>query len=41
VQKLVNLADKHTIIERGKVVWQGDSDQLGSQPELWQKYVGV
>ena len=41
VQKLVNLADTHTIIERGKVVWQGDSDQLGAQPELWQKYVGV
>jgi branched-chain amino acid transport system ATP-binding protein len=41
VQKLVNLADHHTIIERGKVVWQGDSDQLGNHPDIWHRYIGV
>ncbi|MDP3650385.1 MAG: ABC transporter ATP-binding protein [Rhodoferax sp.] len=41
VQKLVNLADHHTIIERGKVVWQGDSVQLGGSPDVWHRYVGV
>ena len=41
VQKLVNLADHHTIIERGKVVWQGDSDQLGAHPDIWHRYIGV
>jgi branched-chain amino acid transport system ATP-binding protein len=41
VQKLVHLADHHTIIERGKVVWQGDSDQLGSNPDVWHRYIGV
>lgn len=41
VQKLVNLADHHTIIERGKVVWQGDSEQLGCNPDVWHRYIGV
>ena len=41
VQKLVNLADHHTIIERGKVVWQGDSGQLGGNPDVWHRYIGV
>ena len=41
VQRLVRLADRHTIIERGQVVWQGDSEQLGGDPSLWQRYIGV
>jgi branched-chain amino acid transport system ATP-binding protein len=41
VQKLVQLAEHHTIIERGKVVWSGRSDELGTQPELWHRYIGV
>ena len=41
VQRLVRLADRHTIIERGKVVWQGNSQQLGADPSLWQRYIGV
>lgn len=41
VQRLVRLADRHTIIERGQVVWQGDSEQLGADPSLWQRYIGV
>jgi branched-chain amino acid transport system ATP-binding protein len=41
VQRLMCLADRHTIIERGKVVWQGDSAQLGADPALWERYIGV
>lgn len=41
VQRLVQLADQHTIIERGRVVWAGSSQQLGADPSLWQRYIGV
>lgn len=41
IQKLLNLADHHTIIERGQVVWTGSSAELTPQPEVWQRYVGV
>ncbi len=41
VHKLVQLADQHTIIERGCVVWQGNSDALEADPELWHRYIGV
>jgi len=41
VQRLVQLADQHTIIERGRVVWAGSSQQLGADPNLWHRYIGV
>ena len=41
VKRLMALADQHTLIERGQVVWQGSSAQLEAQPELWQRYIGV
>lgn len=41
VEKLVQLAEHHTIVERGKVVWRGSSEALGAQPELWHRYIGV
>lgn len=41
VRRLVRLADRHTIIERGRVVWQGDSGALAADPALWERYVGV
>jgi branched-chain amino acid transport system ATP-binding protein len=41
VQKLVQLADQHTLVERGQVVWQGDSQALAAQPALWERYIGV
>ena len=41
VQRLVRLANRHTIVERGRVVWQGNSDQLAGDPGLWQRYIGV
>lgn len=41
VQRLVALADHHTILERGRVVWKGDSAELAAQPEIWHRYIGV
>ena len=41
VQRLIALADRHTIVERGRVVWSGDSAALSTDPGLWQRYIGV
>ena len=41
IRRLVQLADRHTIIERGTVAWEGDSAALGANPELWHRYIGV
>jgi len=41
VQRLIRLADRHTIIERGRVVWQGASAELAADPSLWHRYIGV
>jgi branched-chain amino acid transport system ATP-binding protein len=41
VERLVALADRHTIIERGRVAWQGDSAALAADRGLWHRYLGV
>ena len=41
VEKLIELADRHTIIERGQVVWQGDSAQLDADHGIWHRYLGI
>ncbi|MDT7516859.1 ABC transporter ATP-binding protein [Rhodoferax mekongensis] len=41
VQRLISLAGHHTIMERGRAVWSGDSTTLAAQPELWHRYVGI
>lgn len=41
VERLIGIADEHTIVERGKVAWQGSSAQLAADPGLWQRYIGV
>ncbi|WP_299427040.1 ABC transporter ATP-binding protein [uncultured Meiothermus sp.] len=41
VERLIALADQHTILERGRVVWQGNSHTLKDQPELWKRYLSV
>jgi branched-chain amino acid transport system ATP-binding protein len=38
---VVALPDRHTIIERGRVAWQGDSAALGANRDLWHRYLGV
>ena len=41
VGQLLHLADRHVVIEKGHVVWQGDSESLRSQPGIVQQYLGV
>jgi branched-chain amino acid transport system ATP-binding protein len=41
IERLVGLADRHTIIERGRVAWQGSSAELNANRDLWHRYLGV
>jgi branched-chain amino acid transport system ATP-binding protein len=41
VERLINLADRHIILERGRVVWQGSSAALDADRSLWTRYLGV
>lgn len=41
VHRLLRLADRHVILERGKVAWQGTSAQLEADRSLWSTYLGV
>jgi len=41
VKRLLKLAGRHTIVERGGVVWTGSSHRLASDPALWHRYIGV
>ncbi len=38
---LLELADRHVVLEKGRVVWQGNSDQLRAQPDVLHRYLGV
>jgi branched-chain amino acid transport system ATP-binding protein len=41
VGRLLHLADRHVVIEKGRVVWEGDSAALQSHPDIVQQYLGV
>ena len=41
LQRLLQVADRNTILERGRVVWSGPSTQLADEPRLWHRYLGV
>src|SRR3954471_19251299 len=41
VDHLARIADRHYIIERGRTVWSGTSEQLIAQPELQHRYLGI
>lgn len=41
VEKLIGLADRHTIIERGQVVWAGSSAELDADHGVWHRYLGI
>ena len=41
VDRLVKLAEHHTILERGRVAWAGASAELAADRGLWERYVGV
>jgi branched-chain amino acid transport system ATP-binding protein len=41
VAALTRIADRHYVIERGRIVWQGKSDELAAQPEIQHRYLGI
>jgi branched-chain amino acid transport system ATP-binding protein len=41
VEHLSRIADRHYIIERGRTVWSGTSEQLIAEPDLQHRYLGI
>jgi branched-chain amino acid transport system ATP-binding protein len=41
VDALTRIADRHYIIERGRVVWSGNSRQLTDAPDIQHRYLGI
>jgi branched-chain amino acid transport system ATP-binding protein len=41
VQALTRLADRHYLIERGRVVWSGTSAELAAAPDVQHRYLGI
>jgi len=41
VGALMQVADRHFLIERGRVVWSGSSHELAAAPEVQHRYLGV
>jgi branched-chain amino acid transport system ATP-binding protein len=41
VQALTRVADRHHIVEKGRIVWTGASVDLAADPDLQQRFLGV
>ncbi len=41
LDSLLRIGDRHYIVEKGYVVWDGDSEQLESNQELQRQYIGI
>lgn len=41
VDALTRIGDRHYIVERGQIVWEGDSAALSSDEDLQHRYLGV
>lgn len=41
VGALMRVADRHFLIERGRVVWSGPSAELAASPDVQHRYLGV
>ena len=41
VQRLIGVANRHVIIEKGRPVWSGTSQQLDADRSLWARYLGL
>jgi branched-chain amino acid transport system ATP-binding protein len=41
VEHLTRICDRHYIIERGRTVWNGTSEQLMAEPDLQHRYLGI
>ena len=41
VERLLRLADRHLILERGRIVWHGSSPELDAERTLWHRHLGL
>jgi len=41
VAALTSIADRHYLIERGRVVWSGTSQKLAAAPDVQHRYLGI
>ena len=41
VEALTRIADRHYLIERGRVVWAGSSAELAAVPDVQHQYLGI
>jgi len=41
VKALSRVADRHYVLEKGRVVWSGTSSELSANPEIQHRYLGV
>ena len=41
VGELIKLADRHHIVEKGRIVWSGTSTELARDRDLQHRYLGV
>ncbi|WP_158045476.1 ABC transporter ATP-binding protein [Skermanella pratensis] len=41
IEPMLRLADRHYVIEKGRVVWSGTSPELAAKPEIRHRYLGV
>ena len=41
IDEFTHIADRHFIVEKGQVVWQGDSDELTANGEIKARYLGI
>ena len=41
VHRLIDIADRHVIMEKGRVVWTGTSKELDADRSLWTRYLGL
>ncbi len=41
VEALIRIADRHYLIERGRIVWNGSSKELADTPGVQHRYLGI
>ena len=41
VERLLGLADRHIVLERGRIAWTGSSAEFDADRGIWSRYLGV
>lgn len=41
VERLLGLADRHIVVERGRIAWTGSSAEFHADRGIWSRYLGV